>query len=521
VVRQGLIGALLLALFCTIIPHPALATSEAPSSGQDVLLAGLYSDQWQSGADLEGLARASGKRVSLTGTFHHLHESEEGWEGTTDYLLEQAWSAQTTPVANLEVKVSAAAIASGIHDAEIAQWASRVKGWLDKGGGRSLLIAPMQEMNTSWVPYGMDPAGFRTGYRRIVEIFRGLAIDETEVRWVFAPNGWSKAPYRMSDYYPGDDVVDLVGVSGYNFGSQVGRWSSVYEAVGGALAEIRSFAPLKPYLIAQVGSSTAGGDRDAWIRDLFQLASRDSNVVGVVYFNFMKETDWKLWDGADLAAGWRDGMQMATTVHAWPLSGWFKPGPLAFTPHRGTFIDDDRLPLQEEIEWMARRGITQGCDLQRFCPYQPATREQVASFLVRALRVPSSSTDHFTDDDGSSHEPDNNALFAAGIVVGCAPQQFCPGHFVTRQQVAVILARALDLPPAAPDRFADAQGYEADIGAVAAAGISQGCDVDRFCPWAAVNRQQMAAFLRRSIAHILANLPVTSPFSGRLGYFTF
>lgn len=479
----------------------ALRTGDAPNTGRDVVLGGLYSDQWHSGSDLEALAAASGKRVSLMGTFHHLWESESGWEGNTDWLLEQAWSAQATPVANVEVMVRAADIAAGTYDLEITQWALRVKAWLDRGGGRSLLIAPLQEMNGDWVPYGMDPEGFKRAYRRFVEIFRHLDLDETKVRWVFAPNAWSVWPFMTVDYYPGDDVVDFVGVSAYNFGNIAGRWSGVSDSGLGALDEIRSFAPYKPFLITQVGSSTAGGDRDAWLRDLFQVAAHDPNVVGLIYFNFTKETDWKIWDGVNLASGWRDGMQMPTTIHSWPLTRWFQPGLIPFSPYQGRFADDDALVVQADIEWLVERGVVQGCTTNQFCPSQWVTREQLATFLVRALELPPASTDRFIDDNGSPHEADINALAEAGITSGCALDTYCPGQLLSRQQLASLLVQALDLPMVEGVLFTDYSDspYVAEINSLVAAGIAMGCEFDQFCPWGAVSREQMAAFLRRSL----------------------
>jgi hypothetical protein len=352
----------------------------------------------------------------------------------------------------------------------------------------------------------MDPEGFKASYRRFIEIFESVRIGDTRVRWVFAPNAWSVWPYRTGDYYPGDDVVDFVGISAYNFGSTAGRWTNVLDSGLGALNEIRSFAPNKPYLITQVGSSSSGGDRDAWVRDLFQVAAADPNVVGLIYFNFLKETDWKLWDGANLAPGWHDGMQMPATVHVWPLERWFQPGPIPFAPYQGRFADDDSLVGQSDIEWLADRGVIEGCATDRYCPGTWVTREQLATFLARGLALPAPSVDHFVDDNGSPHEADINALAEAGITAGCAAGLFCPAELLSRQQLAGLLAQALDLPPADPVSFADIgeSPNVADISSLVAAGISTGCSADQFCPWAAVNREQMASFLRRSLERALA-----------------
>jgi hypothetical protein len=67
--------------------------------------------------------------------------------------------------------------------------------------------------------------------------------------------------------------------------------------------------------------------------------------------------------------------------------------------------------------------------------------------------------------------------------------------------MAAFLVRALDLPPAVGDRFVDDEdsGFEAEIEALAAAGITAGCAPDRFCPSDPVTRGQMAAFLHRAL----------------------
>jgi hypothetical protein len=506
-VRSAIVSAVVFATLLTATPVLANDGPGAPLSGRDLVLSGLYSDQWHAGTDLQALGAASGKGVSLAGTFHHLWESENGWDGNTDWLLEQAWSAHATPVANVEVMMPASEIAGGVYDMAIIQWAMRVKAWLERGEGRSLLIAPLQEMNGDWVPYGMDPEGFKASYRRFIEIFESVRIDETKVRWVFAPNAWSVWPYRTGDYYPGDDVVDFVGISAYNFGSNVGQWTNVMDSGLGALNEIRSFAPLKPYLITQVGSSSAGGDRDAWLRDLFHVAAADPNVVGLIYFNFLKETDWKVWDGTNLAAGWQEGMQMPATVHVWPLTEWFQPGPIPFTPYEGRFADDEGLVGQVDIEWLADRGVIQGCSTIQYCPTNWVTREQLATFLARSLALPAPASDYFADDNGSPHEADINALAEAGITSGCASGLFCPAQLLSRQELAGLLVHALDLPPAGPVSFADVveSPHAEDINSLVAAGISLGCSADQFCPWAAVSREHMASFLRRSLERALAD----------------
>jgi hypothetical protein len=66
----------------------------------------------------------------------------------------------------------------------------------------------------------------------------------------------------------------------------------------------------------------------------------------------------------------------------------------------------------------------------------------MATFLTRSIGLPGSPTDYFSDDLGSIHEGDINAVALAGISNGCTAGTFCPNATVTREQMAAFLYRA-------------------------------------------------------------------------------
>ncbi len=185
----------------------------------------------------------------------------------------------------------------------------------------------------------------------------------------------------------------------------------------------------------------------------------------------------------------------------------------------GTFTDDDGNTHEGFIEAVAAEKITLGCNPPantNYCPGEGVSRAQMATFLVRALDLPASSTDYFTDDTGSVHEANINALRESAITAGCNPpanDNFCPDKTVTREQMAAFLVRAFgytDTDPA--DRFTDDDTsiFEADIEALAEAGVTVGCNPpanDLFCPGNPVLRSQMATFLGRA----LGLTPTTPP----------
>ena len=165
------------------------------------------------------------------------------------------------------------------------------------------------------------------------------------------------------------------------------------------------------------------------------------------------------------------------------------------------FTDIATSSFNADITWLYLEDLTDGCTSTRYCPTANMTRGQMASFLARALQLPAATTDYFTDDTGSTHEADTNRIARAGLTNGCAPGRFCPSGTVTRGQMASFLARALQLPAATTDHFADDTGstHEADIDRIATAGLTNGCAAGRFCPNTAVDRGQIAAFLFRAL----------------------
>jgi len=215
------------------------------------------------------------------------------------------------------------------------------------------------------------------------------------------------------------------------------------------------------------------------------------------------------------------------------LTGLLALGMMAITPlvgaaldPGGTFVDDKDSIHEASIEAIAAEGITRGCNPpvnDLFCPTATVTREQMASFLVRALDLPAGTAD-FADISDSIHKADIAALAEAGITRGCNPplnDLFCPRATVTREQMASFLVRGLDLP-AGTVSFTDVSGspHLGDIMALASAGITKGCNPptnDRFCPQDPVTREQMASFLTRALGLVPVDppppLPAVSPSS--------
>lgn len=149
------------------------------------------------------------------------------------------------------------------------------------------------------------------------------------------------------------------------------------------------------------------------------------------------------------------------------------------------FTDDDGNTHEADIETIAAAGITRGCNPpanDEYCPDDGFTRGQAAAFFNRGLNLKASDTDAFVDDENSIFEGDIDAIAAIGITLGCNPpasDEYCPDDTVTRAQWASFMVRALGLTEGGDvDRFTDDDGttHETDINRIAAAGITLGCN---------------------------------------------
>ena len=250
-------------------------------------------------------------RVTIAGTFMDFEFPNPEWNIPHD--LEAAWEQGDIPFVNIAVGTtdlgprSAADVANGVTDKAIRSWARLFAAWTD-GGTKWAYLAPLQEMNGGWVTYGLDPVSYRQAYVRIRQIFAEEGVPDGSVVWVFAPNGWSEPGHGFERYYPGDDYVDVVAFSAFNFGGcscYAPTWDTFETAFQPYLERMRKMAPGKPIFVAQTASVAEGGDKDAWLLDAFSELDDFSGLEAVIYFNVAKPeaggascpiVDWRVFD---------------------------------------------------------------------------------------------------------------------------------------------------------------------------------------------------------------------------------
>ena len=115
-----------------------------------------------------------------------------------------------------------------------------------------------------------------------------------------------------------------------------------------------------------------------------------------------------------------------------------------------TFTDTSGHWAEDWIEALKNDGITSGCGIGIYCPDASVTRAQMAVFLLKAKYgsgyVPMNSLPTFNDTAGHWAEDWIEQLAVEGITSGCAAGLYCPDNSVTRDQMAVFLVKAFNLP---------------------------------------------------------------------------
>jgi beta-mannanase len=173
-------------------------------------------------------------------------------------------------------------------------------------------------MNTPWFSYGRDPGNYKLAFVRIRQIFTQNGVPASAVRWVFAPT--NQVQLTFESYYPGDDLVDIVGVSAYNDGFCPSTldpfWDSPQEAFGFALQELHAMAPDKPIFITRLGTTaytakkqTNNTAKDQWLRDAYSYVATDPSVRAILYDNYNGSCDWPVFAPGEFQFdGYRDAV---------------------------------------------------------------------------------------------------------------------------------------------------------------------------------------------------------------------
>jgi beta-mannanase len=209
--------------------------------------------------------------------------------GSVPEISWEPWDS-TRPLGAPQPGFRLSSIIDGAHDAYIERWAREMAAYR-----RPVLLRFAQEMNGRWYPWaeaanGNRPGQFVAAWRHVHAIFDRAGA--SNVRWVWSPVDGDVRP----EQYPGAGLVDVVGLSGFVASERVfgSPWRSFATAFGPSLDAVHALAPGKPVSLAEVAAAQTGGDKAAWIAQMFQEIERRPYIRSIVWFNVRKEADWRI-----------------------------------------------------------------------------------------------------------------------------------------------------------------------------------------------------------------------------------
>jgi hypothetical protein len=204
-------------------------------------------------------------------------------------------------------------ISDGAFDPYLTRSAEVLADW-----GKPILLRFGHEMNGGWYPWSEAanrnrPGDYVRAWNHIQDLFATVGADN--VIWVWSPNVQFTGSLPLLGLYPGNHRVDVIAVDGYNFGTSQSwsEWVDPDELFDPTFATLRALAPEVPLMLGEVASSELGGDKAAWIDDLFTWMRAQDDLEAFVWFDLDKGTDWRLTSSLDAAAAVRANL---TEVYA-------------------------------------------------------------------------------------------------------------------------------------------------------------------------------------------------------------
>lgn len=159
--------------------------------------------------------------------------------------------------------------------------------------GHPVLFRPFNEMNGDWCTYSAYWAGRDTNtyvelYRYVYNIFEEEGANKNTL-WIWNANEKSFPDFAwnaIDNYYPGDEYVDIVGLTGYNTGDYYDgeTWRSfkdIYDPIMDKMASQYK----QPFMITEFASASHGGDKAAWVEDMFDSIQDYPRIKVAIWWN--------------------------------------------------------------------------------------------------------------------------------------------------------------------------------------------------------------------------------------------
>ncbi|QJC54153.1 S8 family serine peptidase [Paenibacillus albicereus] len=188
-----------------------------------------------------------------------------------------------------------------------------------------------------------------------------------------------------------------------------------------------------------------------------------------------------------------------------------RPGFSTYAAAKGSaaFADIAGSWAQSRIQSLSDKLLLNGTAAGAFTPKASVTRAEFAAMLTRGLGLTATAKAPFSDlAAGAWYADAVSAAYAAGLINGYADGTFRPNGIISRQELAVMLAKAADLAGAKPDSgkfttYSDAGKFGAfakdSIAAVSAAGLMEG-SAGAFDPLGSTTREAAATVLHKLLS---------------------
>lgn len=394
-----------------------------------------------------------------------------------------------------------------------------------KSQNKKVFIAFYPEMNGYWTfqdYYGSNYADsnlYKESYKYFRNKILSNGVSRDIVNFVFAPNNWASSPtYDFENFYAGEDFVDIIGFSSFNFNTCGGVWTTFENGFKPYLDRMTLMSPNKPIFITQTGVIGTDAEKILWMNDTLLKLKSYKNVRAFIYFNYKKvelgcgsaEMDFRIYKN-EVGQG-IIGLSQSfynNGISYWSISdsNWSK----TFPPPQRIFLDVNPInPLTGKIDHISilyRNGVSGGCTYNptNYCPSSLVTRSQMAVFLLKSkygsTYYPPPASHYFTDSVGHWAEAWIDQLKRENISSGCGNNNYCPENSITRAEMSVFLLRAKYgssyNAPVVPITFLDTGSHWARywIEKLKTDGITYGCAINNYCPDNLVRRDDMAIFI--------------------------
>ena len=176
-------------------------------------------------------------------------------------------------------------IAGGIYD-ETMNTVCSALGTLE----RPLTIRWAQEMDDEsgqFIWAGWEPSNYIDAYQRMIDICR---IGAPDASFMWSPLGFED----MGNYYPGDDYVDIVGLSVFSLGpweKQILGQEQTFDDIFAPRYE-RALEFGKPIMVAELGFVGDAEHVAMWEADVRSKSALYPELEAVVYFNQQEVYPW-------------------------------------------------------------------------------------------------------------------------------------------------------------------------------------------------------------------------------------